>query len=785
MRLNFLGASDGTPLSKTFEEIAPGTYKETSYPNVAKFSSIELNVSTLYEFYQVAVSAANEGMCLLKGQLDQPLINESRAGHTDATAKTEWLCLDIDYTVTAQTPSEFIDALSPEFRDVSYVFQRSASMGIKTADGWRGHFFVMLDSPQSPQALKQWLIQRNLVCIPLRTLIGLSASGGALTFPLDVTTCQNDKLLYITPPNCVGFDDPLTTRWEYVERSTQRIALDLSAVSAAANQKLLKETITACRKEAGLDKKTFKVTHQKGTEILTNPDPVTVTGKKEERGFVYLNLNGGDSWAYYFPENKPDILFNFKGEPCMYMWDVDKELYNEYAQTTAADTGDTGDAVPFGFLWPHDDTYYRGFAVPSSGELISLNPTSSKGKLRDFFVQNGVQPASGWAVDEWQMDFDPSTEGFVDFSRRQVNTYRRTPYIANARTTDGNIPPTIDRVLTSVCVDDVTKDHFLNWVASIFQTRMKTHTAWIFQGVQGTGKGVLFTQILAPILGRQYCHEMTMDRLDDDFNAYLSDNILLFIDEAKISDSKNGDRLLNRIKNLITEPEQHIRGMRRNAVVRRNYSNIILASNYDDIIPLEVSDRRFNVAPRQEKSIQLEYDDIIVIQSELSGFSNFLHSYQVDQKAVKKVLLSAARDQLITVSETTIDTFFRAVRDGDLAYFTQYLDDSVKANMEGIRYHDYALVVKRWMSSVGEEINISRNELHTCYQFLQCTGNLSISATKFNKMCAKYGFHMKPVRIGESTARGIRGMRWYLSEEELEHHKDEAGSNVISFKEKK
>jgi hypothetical protein len=36
---------------------------------------------------------------------------------------------------------------------------------------------------------------------------------------------------------------------------------------------------------------------------------------KMERGFVYFNLNGGDSWAYYHPIDNPTFIRNFKGEP--------------------------------------------------------------------------------------------------------------------------------------------------------------------------------------------------------------------------------------------------------------------------------------------------------------------------------------------------------------------------------------------------------------------------------------------------------------------------------------
>jgi len=784
MRVNFLAASDSTRLSKTFEEIAPGKFKETSYPQVSKFNSIERVVTRIEDLHSNIVAGSYEGLCLLKGLLDQPLHNESRAGHTDSAVETEWICLDVDYTVVEHTPDQFLDMLG--LADVNYVFQKSASMGIKCTEGWRGHFFILLESPQSPPALKQWLIHLNLSCNSLRANIGLSASGGALTYPLDITTCQNDKLLYIAPPKCVGFNDPIEKRFDIEHRKSPRANLDLSTVSAAANQQAVQKLLHVKRSEADLPKKSFKTTQLHGIEVLTNPDAVTVTGKKEARDFVYLNLNGGDSWGYYFPVSNPEVLFNFKGEPCMYMRDVDRDIFNDYATVRPnpnnSGANSIGGTIPFGFLWPNDDTYYRGFANPETRELDWLCATGSKSKLRDFFVQHGATPEKGWAVDEWQLTFDPSMPGYANFQTQNVNTYKCTNFILNATTVESaHVPPLIDRVFTSICVDQETKEHFLNWLAAIFQTRTKTNTAWIFQGIQGTGKGVLFTHILAPLIGRDYCHEMTMDRLDDDFNAYLSENIILFIDEANISSSRNGDRLLNRVKNLVTEPEQHIRGMRQNALVRSNYSNIILASNYDEIIPMDLSDRRFNVAPRQETPIRLEFDDIATITNELAEFANYLHSYSVNHQKVKKVLLSDARAQLIQLSETTIDSFFHAVMNGELAYFTQYMDNSIKSDLEGIRYHDYALVVNRWIESVGKETNVARTEMRTCYQFLQ---NVTISTTKFSRMCAKHGFEMQPVRIGNSVTRGVHGVRWQLSDDECAHHEKTKTSNVVSIKEK-
>jgi hypothetical protein len=197
---------------------------------------------------------------------------------------------------------------------------------------------------------------------------------------------------------------------------------------------------------------------------------------------------------------------------------------------------------------------------------------------------------------------------------------------------------------------------------------------------------------------------------------------------------------------------------------------------------MEISDRRFNVAPRQESAIQLEHDDIVQIRSELAAFADYLHSYEVNHKNVKQVLLSEAREKLIKLSKTTVDNFFHAVVAGDLAYFTQHIDSGVKEAMEGIRYHDYILVVKRWIGSVGTETNVSRNELRMCYQFLQ---NTTISPTKFGRMCDKYGLDNKSIRIDSSNpTKGMGGVRWWLIDGESELLKEEANSNVIPLKEK-
>jgi hypothetical protein len=54
-----------------------------------------------------------------------------------------------------------------------------------------------------------------------------------------------------------------------------------------------------------------------------------VTGIRRARGFTYLNLNGGDSWGYYFPDSNPEVLYSFKGEPPVRLADIAPELWEQ------------------------------------------------------------------------------------------------------------------------------------------------------------------------------------------------------------------------------------------------------------------------------------------------------------------------------------------------------------------------------------------------------------------------------------------------------------------------
>jgi hypothetical protein len=118
-KLHFLAAADGTQLTKRFRISGEELTKE-SYPQVATFNSHEADVETIDDFYVALVAHANNGYCLLKGQLDRPLVDESRAGHTHSDEPTAWLVLDNDFLHDLE-PQQLMNLLG--LGDVDHIVQ--------------------------------------------------------------------------------------------------------------------------------------------------------------------------------------------------------------------------------------------------------------------------------------------------------------------------------------------------------------------------------------------------------------------------------------------------------------------------------------------------------------------------------------------------------------------------------------------------------------------------------------------------------------------------------------
>ena len=187
MDLTFLEAT--LPLTKTYSKAANGDVKKTPYPMTWEFTSHKTSVANLVELHAALNRHAVQGHCLLKGNVQRPLVNESRAGSTDSNAVTEFIVLDLDgLPETHQGGQVTLDSflVTLGLGDTSHVVQWSASYGIENQK-LRAHVFFMLDKPAAAPLLKQWLIQLNHEVGMLNASMGLTKTGNAISWALDIS----------------------------------------------------------------------------------------------------------------------------------------------------------------------------------------------------------------------------------------------------------------------------------------------------------------------------------------------------------------------------------------------------------------------------------------------------------------------------------------------------------------------------------------------------------------------------------------------------------------------
>ena len=750
MIVDFLQAADNTPLTKHYVRKTDGSLDETPYPHVRDFFSHREEIDSIESFAAALQAHAKRHHCVLKGQLDRELVNESRAGHTSATDGTRWVLLDLDFHDGWDSVDSFLYDLAPEWADVSYIWQYSASAGVKKELGLRGHIFLMLDGEVTPDALKGWLKERNLFTPKLVERMELTKTAMGIKWPLDITTCQNDKLIYIAPPLLQGLEDPADQRIQLVRKTKDLAPVPKQERGIHELQTAERDQLNTLRRAAGLRNREAKYQTDGDIVVLTNPDPVEVTGVRQARGFVYLNLNHGDSWAYFFPEDNPTILHNFKGEPAVRLRDVAPNFYTEFRRNQLQQR--FGDIRPYVFRDPETDTYYNVLWNKEEKQIKMMRPVSSKERMRDFMEQYGhglPEP-----IEDWTVVFDPTTNQTFNPDAQWVNWFRPSEYLLHAPklTAYPEVPPIIDRILESICVNDQQiKEHFLNWLACLVQSRKKLMTGWVFHGVQGTGKGALFSEVLRPILGHDNATSWGTKEFDDGFNEKLQRTSLLWLDEFKAGSARNVDAMMSKLKHLVTEPTLAIRAMRTDTYEKSSYTNVIIASNFPDPIQLEENDRRWNVAPAQERRLTLSTKQVEQLREEVWLFASYLMHRKADFDKAKTVLHNHAREEMIGASMSSTERFFAALRKGELDWFAAELQPDKKLVTDVIQYQKYERAVLSWINDRlvrqdDQPMYITKDELNGVFNYL--TGQNPHSA-KFGRMCKIYRVHFTKCQFAD------------------------------------
>ena len=765
--ISFLGAS--VPLTKSFVALKSGAIQKDAYPLVSNVTSYDEEITTPVEFFKAIKHHATQGHCLLKGTLSRPLIQESRRGTTRTDDVTEWICLDFDRHECADIESELTRL---GLGDVSYVLQYSASHGTPGTEGTiSAHVFMLLSAAIAAPELKAWLMDINLK--HLKDTIHLSRSKMLLSWPLDITTCQNDKLLYIAIPKFSGMKDPVKDRITLVPKKLH--TLPVARIGGAhinalkvAERKLLNEL----RKAEDLPLRTAKTSWVGTVEIQNKPDVCTVTETRETGEFVRLNLDGGDSWAYWHHRDNFELIHDFKSDTWYKTKDLVPAYYGDLIEKRKALTStptEEGDLI-LAFRDLKTAEYFNGLWNPNTNKL-ELYRARNETQLDHWMRSHGR--VIGDYIPVWEMCYDPLADWVVDEPNHRVNTFRSSPYFylePNAQAKFPAIELLIKHLLGIEPGDEALYEHFINWFAVVFQRKGTSNhplTAWVMQGNQGTGKGSLFNKVITPLFGFDNVFAAGVQNVEEGFNGWLQNKLFIMIEEVDVDDFKDKGRISAKLKTYITEPKVPFRQMRQTATYMDTYASFIFASNKKQPVHIEESDRRYNCGNFQRA--KLNYPGDAAIESELEAFAQYLLAHKADRQAADTVMQTAARERIQRLGVSSIEQTCRDILDGDFDALWMSMPDERLLNESGVRTphtddaQAYAILMRRIFDEIRLETSgsLTRDELQLIMQYN--IGSMP-KTNKFTSLIRHHGIETKQIRRNGNKTYGI-DVTWRISDE--------------------
>ena len=793
MQLTFLEAANGQRLSK--RHCPKNGF--TPYPHVKSVTSHEHNIpldnTGLAMLERIILDEGNKGYCLLKGDLKRPLTNESRAGKTNRVAYSNLLVLDIDgITLPDHTNLKTYDAIAvsklaktvlrelpPALQDCSFIAQASSSLGLK-GDKVSLHIFMLLEHAMPAKAVKLWLQAANFESELFASQLGLSSNGHSLKFPLDASVADNSKLIFIAPPTFEdGTHDPFSSPADRVVRvSGITETLDLASLMSDISPEVVHQKSNAhknkLRVQRGFNAKKERLTiatvDNKSEEILENPDRMSIQITDDTNPpYIRCNVNGGDSNAYYFKLEDPTYMFNFKGEPIWSIEKADPDFYKTLFDHYQEEMEKEGRATFPVVLRDYDtDTHYNGIFDPNLNQFTEQFPLvpCAASSIEGFMRSHGRSKPD--FIPDGKVVFDPaSNSDSVNLTNvpYYINMFRKTEYMLDRAYHEqlsmgdahkiASSCPLIYKLLTHILGgQSLEVEHFTNWLAYIFQTKRKAMTAWVLQGVPGTGKGIFYTKVLRPLFGVEHVPMRALQNIEEQFNLYMRQALFLVVDEFHMASANAGTmKIADKLKNAITENTMTIRAMRSNQVEMPNFTNFIFLTNRMDAVKIEEGDRRYNIAPRQEQKLEHVYPEVIDgiddISTELHKFAALLRNYNVNKQLVRTPIANNAKAQMAQVTMSVMEEFFAAVRNNNLNFFTEILDISVTNVMQAQEITTAQRFVKQWIAeSQWPHSVIPMEHLRVVYSVLT---EDRMSQREFIKKAERCGVSKERKRLHQAT----------------------------------
>jgi len=226
-------------------------------------------------------------------------------------------------------------------------------------------------------------------------------------------------------------------------------------------------------------------------------------------------------------------------------------------------------------------------------------------------------------------------------------------------------------------------DYFVNWLAYCFQTKRKARTAIVSRGIQGAGKGVIFSEIIEYAIGDRYIAILENEALKSRFNGELENKLFVLANEIK-GDFRDGNTIYERLKMYISDDVIRIEEKNVKARSVSNYFNIWFHSNHNVPLQIQGNDRRYTVFNTKDKKLtevarELDYTHISfyieAIKRERDEFIYDLMKLKYDLHQATTPMLTEEKEVIYELSMNKIDILLDKIKAKNIEYFKEHLED--------------------------------------------------------------------------------------------------------------
>lgn len=277
--------------------------------------------------------------------------------------------------------------------------------------------------------------------------------------------------------------------------------------------------------------------------------------------------------------------------------------------------------------------------------------------------------------------FDPHDPWHINLRNRTINYFQPSEYMKLVRNNDTLVPaedfPTIQLLLSNLIPKPAEREHYINWLATIFNTLKKLRTSFVFLGAQGAGKNAMFEHILAPLFGRGQSKVVKNEELESQFNPYIRGAFFIAFDEVA-HDNSSRNRINSKLKAYITDDKVTINDKNDKTYVTENHMNCVFFSN--EAIPLivEGTDRRFTIirtGGNLAKQAFFDGDQFFRrISEELISFAQYLRNFPYDTNLANTALENVEKTSLAAAGMTKIEEFATKLKANDGQWLLDAID---------------------------------------------------------------------------------------------------------------